>query len=639
MHYYFRYIDGIKNRTGITLGVDCRGEGGYVVLPPSELPEEGDFHGWTYKWINADTTVADAPEWLVAFVTKARIIKKLTSAPTGKIPVGQRDDYLISKAGSYWEKGIHGELELFALLQNINNTELEEPLSEKQVLEKVQSAVRSFKSLILLTDAELVDSIIKEHKLIKDLTTGRTYACNVFPYTDVTDDKLMEFVKKICVGVAVKSSNEKTKYKLQSAGYLQIIHALLKKSVPVQKPQEPKIGEIPLPNGKMLNVTDGKMVDFDFCPVTYPVLPAEGNSPNWIKLLNVVFEGNQDVIKYLQKLFGITIAGDNIENHWVCCYGTGANGKSTVVNVLTGILGHDFHKSIPPELLVSRRMGFTANPEYAAAGLFRKRLALASEADEGRLNEAAIKMFTSRDTINARNPYGLPFDCVPSYTLWMTTNHNPQIHSQDHGTWRRLLYVPFNHTLTESGKIKNVEEVLKSEYPQILNWAMEGYRMFVKEGLRIPPSIELAQKEYRNEQDSISQFIEDFCEVDKTQAVSKDYFLRSYNKFAEDAHLPSYNPKGMGSAMKQRGYSETRTSTRRYWNGLKLVKDPHKVKNDNSNSWEYANPTQSEHLNIVTQTTMHPFFGTTVIPSDMLPMLTGDHTEVHVQRIPLRLRQ
>jgi hypothetical protein len=95
----------------------------------------------------------------------------------------------------------------------------------------------------------------------------------------------------------------------------------------------------------------------------------------------------------------------------------------------------------------------------------------------------------------------------------------------------------------------------------------------------------------------------------------------------------------MGSAMKQRGYSETRTSTRRYWNGLKLVKDPHKVKNDNSNSWEYANPTQSEHLNIVTQTTMHPFFGTTVIPSDMLPMLTGDHTEVHVQRIPLRLRQ
>jgi putative DNA primase/helicase len=634
-HYYFRYADGINIRTGIANGIDCRGDGGYVVLPPSELPEKGDLPRWTYKWIDAGVEVADAPEWLVK-LAKARLIQTHTSSPAEKIPVGQRDDYLISKAGIFWNQGIHDESALFDLLQGINKRELEVPLPDQQVSEKVRSAIRNFESLVPLTDAGLVDSIVKEHRLIKDMTTGRVFECNVFPYIDITDEKLMDFVKTTCAGLATKNVKEKGKRKLQSSGYLQSVHALLKKCIPSQKPQVPKIGEIPLPNGKMLNIADGIAENFDFCPVTYPIIPAEETPTNWIKLLDVVFEGNQDVVKYLQKLFGITIAGDNVENHWVCCYGTGANGKSTVVNTLTGILGRDFHKSIPTELLVSKRNGFTANQEYTAASLFRKRLALASEADEGRLNEAAIKMFTSRDTINARNPYGLQFDYVPSYTLWMTTNHNPQIHSQDHGTWRRILYVPFNHTLTEVEKIANVEDVLQSEYSQILGWAMEGYRLYKKEGLRIPAIIEQAQKDYRNEQDSLLQFILGFCEEDMAKAVSKEYFLRSYNKFAEDSHLPVFSMKTMASAMKQHGYSDYRRATRRYWAGIKLIKDPHK---DRDNNWEYAAPNESEHINHGSQTATHPVFGVPMIPSDMLPMRTGDGTEVHVQRISLRLRQ
>lgn len=58
-HIYFTYVDGIRNRGGLGVSVDVRGEGGYVVAPGSVAAD-----GRAYQWVD-ESAVADAPQWLL----------------------------------------------------------------------------------------------------------------------------------------------------------------------------------------------------------------------------------------------------------------------------------------------------------------------------------------------------------------------------------------------------------------------------------------------------------------------------------------------------------------------------------------------------------------------------------------------
>jgi len=61
-HYYWRHVDGVRNKAALAPGVDTRGDGGFVCVPGSVL-EDGTF----YEWAN-DEPIADAPEWLLDMV-------------------------------------------------------------------------------------------------------------------------------------------------------------------------------------------------------------------------------------------------------------------------------------------------------------------------------------------------------------------------------------------------------------------------------------------------------------------------------------------------------------------------------------------------------------------------------------------
>jgi putative DNA primase/helicase len=64
-HIYFRYPKGTRLGNKVRLGpkIDFRGEGGYVVAPPSVHPDTG----MPYEWMASpsSTEIADAPEWLL----------------------------------------------------------------------------------------------------------------------------------------------------------------------------------------------------------------------------------------------------------------------------------------------------------------------------------------------------------------------------------------------------------------------------------------------------------------------------------------------------------------------------------------------------------------------------------------------
>ena len=100
--------------------------------------------------------------------------------------------------------------------------------------------------------------------------------------------------------------------------------------------------------------------------------------PRWIRFLWEIFAGDKELIRYIQRALGYSLTGLTIEQVWWLLYGTGANGKSTLQNVVKYTLG-TYARTIPFNaiLLPERQI-----PDDLA-GLPGKRFVFASEANRG----------------------------------------------------------------------------------------------------------------------------------------------------------------------------------------------------------------------------------------------------------------
>ena len=202
--------------------------------------------------------------------------------------------------------------------------------------------------------------------------------------------------------------------------------------------------------------------------------------------------------------------------------GSGAKGKSTFLRVLQHLLG-DYAGTIPMQGLMEQKYGSQTND---LAHLFGKRLAVASEGENGqRLAESKIKTMTGGDRISCRPLYGNLFEYVPEFKLWLGTNELPTISGTDEAIWRRIRVIEFPMTIPPEQQDKRLADRLISELPGILQWAMQGCIEWGKIGLAPPASVLQSTQEYREDNNSIGQWIESACSLDATLRTSmKDLY-------------------------------------------------------------------------------------------------------------------
>lgn len=239
----------------------------------------------------------------------------------------------------------------------------------------------------------------------------------------------------------------------------------------------------------------------------------DAECPVFRKFLSDVLLGNEDLIKYLQRIFGYCLTGETYENAAFFFYGSGANGKSTLITLISEVLG-DYANSVSPQALMHKDKNNPGQANSEIAKLRGARLVSTIEATQARiLDESLIKQLTGGDLINARFLFQNEFSFRPEFKIIFGTNHMPVIRGTDHAIWRRIHKIPFNALFEGKNKDGAIAYRLAAEKPGVLNWMLEGYQMWRDKGLCPPTEVIEATREYREDMDVIVGFLAECCDV------------------------------------------------------------------------------------------------------------------------------
>jgi putative DNA primase/helicase len=197
------------------------------------------------------------------------------------------------------------------------------------------------------------------------------------------------------------------------------------------------------------------------------------------------------------------------------------------------------------------------------------RFVTTTEAEQGkRLSEPLIKQITGNDRMTARFLYGEFFNFVPTFKIFMATNHKPVIKGTDYGIWRRIKLIPFTTTIAKENQDKHLEKKLMGEGPGILNWLLEGARRWSVEGLVTPDVITKATDEYRGEMDVIGAFIKERCVLGPGCFIKARELFRVYQEWCEENNEHASSERFFGLRLKELGLEQRRVSDGRQWQGI-----------------------------------------------------------------------
>ena len=277
-----------------------------------------------------------------------------------------------------------------------------------------------------------------------------------------------------------------------------------------------------------------------------------GDCPIWREFLHTSTGGDTERQRYLQRWAGYACTGVTGEHALAFFYGTGANGKSVFLDTIRDILG-DYATVAGMDMFLESK-----NERHPAelADLLGKRLVTAQETDDGRRwAESKIKEMSAAKKIKARFMAKDWFEYVPQFKLLFAGNHKPGLRSVDEAIRRRVHIVPFTVTIPAEDRDPYLCEKLKTEYPGILEWMLEGCADWQLSGLTAPKSVTDATESYMESQDALQSWIEENCEVSRTAATLQSSLYKDWKSWCDAAGEFSASSRRFAQSLETRGYT------------------------------------------------------------------------------------
>lgn len=290
------------------------------------------------------------------------------------------------------------------------------------------------------------------------------------------------------------------------------------------------------PNG-IVDLRTGQLLPHDrsqlmthMCSVPYE---PQAKAPRFARFLSEIFAGDIEIASYMLRYLGYALTGDVREQVFQVWFGHGANGKSTLIELLLHILG-DYGQRMSDDLLTARKWGKdSAAPSPDVARLRGARFSVGSEAGEGlRWNEPLVKTLTGSDRIVARHLHKEPIEFRPSWKLALAVNHKPIVRGTDHGIWRRIHLVPFEVRFEGARLDATLPAQLSTEAAGVLAMLVRGCLDWQAFGLAPPAKILAAVTDYKEEHDVVGAFLWECTKQNPRGSVSKAVLYRTFRDWA-----------------------------------------------------------------------------------------------------------
>jgi len=609
-------------------GVDVKSTGGYIVLPPSVISEqyaaETDCTPGEYTW-ELSSHPLDAPPAMCPDALVELLQERLgTNRDNGRhqeryhapdvIPEGQRNDELFRMACSLRARGL-SETGILAAITAENAARCRPPLPDAELATIVESAAKYEPGTTRTRrspprpPAEGPPDVAEEPPMATDgihdtdLGNARRFVvrhrnqaryCDMWSRWLVWDGcrwapdgtlAILELAKDIprmvyaeAAAIAdddIRKARVRWALRSESAIRIRAMLDLARSAPPIATVPDVldqdawllnvQNGTVDLRTGRLQphnpadNIT--KLAPTDYHP--------DATCPKFLAFLADIMDGDEVMIAFLQRAIGYSLSGDTSERVMFILHGDGNNGKTTLLESIRATLG-DYALRTPTTTLLASRNDTVPND---VARLKGARFVSASESEEGRyLAESVVKDITGQDTLSARFMRAEWFDFRPECKLWLGTNHKPRIRGTDNAIWNRIRLIPFTVTIPDAEINPHLKDELQAERAGILAWAVRGCLDWQQNGLDTPSTVRAATTEYRDEMDTIGEFLDDCCvENAAAMATVKDIHA-AFLRWCETNGEKGMSKNALGRRLAEKGFSRDRDTTgARAWRGLGLL--------------------------------------------------------------------
>lgn len=288
------------------------------------------------------------------------------------------------------------------------------------------------------------------------------------------------------------------------------------------------------------------------CTVSYASAPCD----SWLRALLQMQRGDVSAIEYLRLLFGSFLQGSPIDGFWLM-YGNGFDGKSTVLQILHGVMG-DYASALNPQSILVAKSGQRPHTSIMG-GLAGRRLGTIDEFPaDCQLDTGAVKSYFGRLPVRLQPGMGKDFvDVTPSAKGLGATNHLLRIDETDYGTQRRIQVIPFDANLRSQGVVKDDGfplRLLAQEGSGILSWLVSGCLAWRASGEHLPrcERVDAATAELFGDSDTAGRYLET-CQYGPERTCTADELYKAYSEFAGDAGDYVMSKRAFGNRMRERG--------------------------------------------------------------------------------------